>query len=125
MSSNSRFRPLEDLAINLAQLHPDLNILPSTNVCKNCHKRISKMILSDLESISENEITELFSGRDDDFIPKTPERIEELNESINSVLPECISPLKRKTAIPENFRGNYVSKKKKILNFSFFCYCWK
>ena len=52
-----RFKPLEDIAIDLALLYPDLKILPSSNVCIHCYERMSKMISSDVESTSENELS--------------------------------------------------------------------
>ena len=51
--------------------------------------------------------------RDEDFLPSTPERVEECNNKISTFFSGCVSPLKRKNLIREKSIGNYVKKKKK------------
>lgn len=119
-SRNSNFKQLEDLADYLIQHYPQWPIVPSTIVCSNCYSRILKMsISSNNDTASENEPDELFGEADDNFIPKTPERIQKFNEEINIILPGSVSPLKRKSIEPRLSLDNYMTKKKKSLVSAF------
>ena len=69
---------------------------------------------NDNEFITDNEVTDNVVDRDEDFLPSTPEHIEEFNIEISTSFLASVSPLKRKNLIREKSIENYVKKKKKI-----------
>ena len=53
------------------------------------------------EFITDNEVTDNVVDRGEDFLPITPERIEEFNNEISTSFLGSASPLKRKNLIRE------------------------
>ena len=117
-SSSIRFKQLEDLAHPLKHLYPNLPLTPSTHVCKGCYNRALEVVSStDNEFTTDNELTDNEVDENEDFLPSTPERIEEFNNEISTSFLGSVSPLKRKNLIREKSIENYVKKKKKKIYF--------
>ena len=55
-------------------------------------------ILDDVAT--ENEVGDIEVDIDEDFLPSTPERIEEFNNEMSTLFLGSVSPLKRKKPLP-------------------------
>ena len=51
--------------------------------------------------------------KDEDFLPRTPEGIEEFNNEISTSFLGTVSPLKKRNLIREKSIENFLKKKKK------------
>ena len=87
-SISVRFKQLEDLAHPLKHLYPDLPLTPSTHVCKDCYN----VALEVVSELTDNEV-----DKDEDFLTRSPERIEEFNNEINTSFLGSVSSLKKKS----------------------------
>ena len=113
-SSSVHFKKLEDLAHPLKHFYPNLPLTPSTYLCQHCYNRALKLVSStDNEFITDNEVSDNVVDRDEDFLPSTPECIEQFNNEIRTSFLGSVSPLERKDLIREKSIENYIKKKKK------------
>ena len=122
-----RFKHLNDLVHPLKYRYPNLLLTPSTSICNDCYKFALKLVdgtddeFDDIvvDVATENEVGDIEVDMDEDFLPSTPECIEEFNNEISTSFLGSMSPLKRKNLIREKFIENYVNQKKTKLISTF------
>ena len=66
------------------------------------------MISTNNEFLTDDNFIDNGIDRGEDFLPSTPERVEEFNNKISTFFSGCVSPLKRKNLMSEKSIKNYV-----------------
>ena len=128
LSSKIRFTHLDDLVRPLKCRYPNLLLIRSTSICNDCYKFALKLLdgtddeFADIvvDVATENKFGDIEVDIDEDFLPSTPERIEEFNNEMSTSFLGSVSPLERKNLIREKSIENYVNKKKTKLISTFF-----
>lgn len=122
-SRNNKFIPIADIAVLLQRSFPDKNIRCEDSVCKNCYQRlISRFRVPSDELVSDEEqgasacssqfsVPSFSSG--EVFEPVLHVQTAVLNKSLRSKFELNISPLLIPSAVKEEHRAGYMSRKRK------------